>query len=460
MVESIYTKLNYIKKFVLVNSELGQILTEDDRQIKLVEDESNQLALDELNSYIRRNHNRNVRVTMKILLDYFKAAPYGWKEIDIAAQVAKLFKTQEVKLQYGAEYLDVTNKAIPNYLTKKTEVEKLVIITRVHISPELLNKARNIGRNVFDHSALSPDEDSLMKSLKDLMVKEMGEIDATISRYQHGKYPGKNTLEACLIQLKKLSEIKAALEFYNSLVEKQGELNSAIQEVKKVKGFFKNQLPHFEKAVKMLEIYKDNETYVLDKEINETVETVMRIVENPAPYSEIIQLPALVAKFNDRFAQLLQEKCQPIKVLIQVDFAQVNDELHKFELESSFQKQIKKPFEDLLDRIDTVNNFYKAIAMKTESEVLKVRSFETISEAIKSIDHSHGPGTKSDHGSGVEEISTGVEPLPRYTQHLNIAELFRTVSLITTEEDVDALTSDLGDKLKSYIRANKNVRLV
>jgi hypothetical protein len=31
---------------------------------------------------------------------------------------------------------------------------------------------------------------------------------------------------------------------------------------------------------------------------------------------------------------------------------------------------------------------------------------------------------------------------------------------MTTEADVDALTSDLGNKLKSYIRTNKNVRLV
>ena len=103
----------------------------------------------------------------------------------------------------------------------------------------------------------------------------------------------------------------------------------------------------------MLEIYKDNETYVLDKEINETVDKVKRIVEYPNPYAEIIQLPALVAKFNDRFVQLLQEKCQPIKVQIQADYAQVNDELRKFELDNSFQEQIKKPFEDLLDRIAT-----------------------------------------------------------------------------------------------------------
>lgn len=466
MVESIYTKLNYIKKFVSVNSDLWQILTEDDRQIKLIEDESNQLALDELNHYIGRNHERNVRVSMKMLLDHFKGAPYGWKEIDITAQVAKLFKLQEIKLQYGAEYLELTDREIPNYLTKKTEVEKLVIITRIQVSPELLHKARNIGRNIFDNSALPQDEDSLMNGLKDLMVKELGEINGMISRYQHGKYPGKDALEACLTVLKKLSEIKVTLEFYTSLVEKEDELNLAIQDVKKVKGFFKNQLPHFDKAVKMLDIYKDNETYVLDKEINETVDKVKRIVENPNPYSEIIQLPAMVAKFNDRFVQLLQEICQPIEVQIQSDYAQVKDELRQFKLDNGFQERIKKPFEDLIVRIDSVNNFYKAIAMKTESEILKFRSFETISEATKPIDPPPSPDPQPDPEPGTggkvtpPPITPVIEPPSRYTQHLNIKELFRSTPLMTTEAEVDDLTSDLGNKLKSYIRANKNVRLV
>ncbi|OLN30829.1 hypothetical protein DSOL_2947 [Desulfosporosinus metallidurans] len=397
---------------------------------------------------------------MKMVLDYFKAAPYGWKEIDIAAQVAKLFKLQEIKLQYGAEYLDITDKEIPNYLTKKTEVEKLVIIKRVLVSAELLLKARNIGRNVFDHGALPQDEDSLMKGLKDIMVKEMGEIKGIISRYQHGQYPGKHALEVCLVVLKRLSEIKVALEFYNTLIETEEELSQVMQDVKKVKGFFKNQLPHFEKAAKMLEIYKDNETYVLDKEINETVAQVKRIVESPNPYAEIIQLPALVAKFNDRFVLLLQEKCQPIKVQIQADYAQVKDELGKFELDNSFQERIKKPFEDLLDRIDSVNNFYKAIAMKTESEILKLRSFEMISDETKTVDPPPIPSPNPNPGSGVTVTPPVIEPPSRFTQHLQITELFRSAPLMTTEADVDALTSELGNKLKSYIRANKNVRLV
>ncbi len=456
MVEGIYTKLNYVKKFATTNSDIWDILTDDGRQIKIVDEEVNQLALDDLNDYIGRYHDRNIRVTMKMLMDHFKAAPYGWKEIDIAALVARLFKLQEIKLQYGAEYLDATDKEIPNYLTKRTEIEKLVIIKRILVAAELLLRARNIGRNVFDHSALSQDEDGLMRQLKELMAQEIGEINAAISRYQHGKYPGKAALASCLDILKKIAEVKVAVEFFKTLVEKEAELNTAILEVKKVKGFFNNQLPHFEKAVKMLYIYKDNETYVLDKEINDTVDKVRAIVENPNPYSEIMQLPVLVAKFNERFAQLLQENCQPIKARIQADYAQVKEELLKYDLKNSFKEQIRKPFEDLIEKLDAVNNFYKAIAMQTESEILKLRSFDKILAAVRPV----APPAPATPGGGATKTPPVVEQPPRFTQHLKVAELVGIAPLLTTEAEVDRFVDEFRNKIKSYIRANKNVKLV
>lgn len=459
MVESIYTKLNYVKKFANVNSDLWQILIDENRQISLVKDESNQLALDELNSFLERYHARNIRVTMKMLLDHFKTAPFGWKEIDIAAIVAQLFKMQEIKLQYGAEYLETTDKEIPNYLTKKTEVEKLVIINRILVPAELLLKARNIGRDVFDHGALPQDEDSLMGKLKELMVTESGEIKGLLGHYSHGLYPGEADLKACLFIVKKLSEIKDTLSFFNTLIEENGKLSGAIQAEKKVKGFFKNQLPHYEKASKMLDIFKDNETYVLDKEISDTVEQVKAIVTNPNPYAEIIQLPDLISKFNDRFNQLLEEKCQPIRVQIQADFDQVKNELSKHELKQVFVDEIRKPFETLLVKINSANNFYKAIAMKTESEILKIRSFEKISEVT--IPTPIEPPIVPNPDPGVTPILPPVvEPKPKFTQHVNLAELSRTAPQMMTEAEVDDFVQALGNKLKGYIRDNKIVRLV
>jgi hypothetical protein len=458
MVESIYTKLNYVKKFANANSDLWQILIDEDQQISLVKDESNQLALDEINSFMERYHARNIRVTMKMLLDHFKTAPYGWKEIDIAALVAQLFKMLEIKLQYGAEYLETTDKEIPNYLTKKTEVEKLVIIKRILVSPDLLLKARNIGRDVFDHSALPQDEDSLMQKLHELMDVESGKINGLLGRYEHGVYPGEADLKLYLTHLKKISGIKDTLSFFYALVEEKEELSSAIKAAKKVKGFFKNQLTHYEAAAKILEVFKDNETYVLDKEILDLVAQVKEIMTNPNPYAEIIRLPVLVAQFNDRFVTLLQEKCQPIKKQIEADFTQVKEELAKYDFSPEFREDIRKPFDTLLDKIDSANNFYKAIAMKTESEILKLRSFEKIAKATAPIAPCD-PVPEPDSTKSSDAPPT-VEPPPKFTQHLNLSELARNAPVMTTEAEVDDFVQELGNKLKGYIRENKNVRLV
>lgn len=457
MVESIYTKLNYVKKFADNNSDLWQIIIDDERELALGQQDANKLALDEVNAYITRNHVRNVRVTMKMLLNYFKAAPYGWKEIDIAAQVAKLFKIQEIKLQHGAEYIAAAEREIPNYLTKRSEVEELVIIKRMLISAELLLKARTIGRDVFDGIGLPQDEDGLMKKLKELMEKEITEIDQDMGHYTHGNYPGQKALDICRKLLKEIFSIKDGTEFYTSLIDKEVEIKNAVQEVKKIKGFFKNQLPHFQKAVKMLDIYKENESYVLDKDINEIVDRVKAIVENPEPYAEIVHLPSLVEKFNDRFAQLLVEKAEPIKAYIQSDYAQIKEEAQKHDFDQSFKDELYKPFDTLLDKIEAANNFYKAIAMKTESDILKIKSFDKIAEAVKALTPPavHQPPTAGDN-----ENPPIAEPPKRFIQHVSTADVIRSAKVLTTEAEVDAFVEEIGEKLKTYIRQNKNVRLV
>lgn len=457
MVESIYTKLNYVKKFADNNSDLWQIIIDDERELELGQQDTNKLAQDEVNAFITRNHARNVRVTMKMLLDYFKAAPSGWKEIDIAAQVARLFKLQEIKLQYGAEYLEANEREIPNYLTKRSEVEKMVIIKRILISAELLLKARTIGRDVFDGIGLPQDEDGLMKKLKELMEKEITEIDQCIGHYTHGKFPGQKALDICCKLLKEIFSIKDGIEFYTLLIDKEAEIKNTVQEVKKIKGFFKNQLPHFEKAVRMLDIYKENESYVLDKDINEIVDRVKAIVESSEPYSEIVHLPSLVEKFNDRFAQLLVEKAEPIKAYIQSDYAQIKEEAQKHDFEQNFKDELYKPFETLLGKIEAVNDIYKAIAMKTESDILKIKSFDKIAEALKAMT----PPVLSKTPAGGEKDNPPIaEPPKRFTQHVSSADVIRSAKVMTTEAEVDAFVEEIGEKLKTYIRQNKNVRLV
>ncbi len=446
MVEGVYSKLHYVREFASSTADIAEILTGRQGQLTLVMDEPNQPALDEMDDYIDRCQARNIRVSMKMLLGRFRAAPYGWQEIDTAALTARLFKLQRIKLQHGAQYLEITDQEIPNYLTKRTEVTKLTLTRRTMVSAELLQRARDIGRSLFDYAALPQDEDGLMRELKDLIRKEADAINTDLNNYRRGGYPGKAALESCLDMLKRIARIRDAEELFDALGESEAELIAAMREAKKVRGFFQNQLSDFNKALKMLDIFRDNETYVLDKEINATVHKVRTIVEKPDPYPEIVDLPGLIAKFNARFAQLLEEKCQPIKQKIQADYRQVKEELRKHDPKSRLMDEINQAFTDLLDRIDSVNNFYKAIAMETESEILKLRWFDRIAENLKF--------------AGLPGFGLPAAGGAKTTQHLNAAELVRTAPLMTTEAEVDRFVDELRDKLKGYIRENKNVRLV
>ena len=123
LIDSIYNKLGYISHFIDSTKELYDLLFSEDMQIKMFdgdEDVPNKLALEELAQYIERNTKRHIPVTMKTILEQYSQSPYGWLDDDIRALVIRLFKTQEIKLQLGSEYLNTSDKNLVQYLTKKT----------------------------------------------------------------------------------------------------------------------------------------------------------------------------------------------------------------------------------------------------------------------------------------------------------------------------------------------------
>lgn len=454
LVDIKYTKLNYIKKFITSNHEIMDILTSREKILEVLDGEPNKLAIDEARAYIISCSDRNLKMTMKTILDRFKAKPYGWKEIDIAGIVASLLKMQEIKLQYGAEYLDITDKEIPNYLTKRTEVEKVVIIKRIQIPPDLILKVRNLGRDLFNRPALSQDEDGLNDSMKELIKDQINKVNTLLAKYDNNIYPGQSTLQNTKVLFKELVDIKDSHDFFNALISKEAELKELMKEVNKIDGFFKNQKTHFDKGLRVLEVYRDNESYVLDQDINTWVAEIRTIVKDPNPYGHIMKLPNLVESFNNRFTELLEEKCKPIKEAINKDFETVKEEISKHQLSEAFKSSIYRPFDKLFEDISKVNNFYKAIAMQTQSGVLKIDSFNKIEKEIT-------PPAPPDPPTGGGTPDTGTaEPPKKFTQHVNMTEIVNHAPIMKTEEDVDAFIKGLEEKLKKFIKENKNIRLV
>lgn len=446
LVEGIYNKLGYIDSFVESPTDLQNILLEDETQLTVQDDEDipNRLALEEVRNYIGRNTQRNIPMTMKGLLDQFSGIPYGWLPNDIRAIILRLFKLQEIKLQLAGESITLADKDLVQYTIKKDYVERLIVKKRAKLPEEQLQNAVRLAKGLFHVVAVPGDEDGLMQRFKELTRAEVSDIKELLAYYRDKNYPDKNILEKGKTLLESILAIKDVFEFYRKLTVVKDELLEYEESVVDVKNFFKNQQEYFDRALKNLATYKRNKTYVQDDEAIQTVQEIEEIVYAPKPYSQIPKLPVLVSTFQSRFAALLKEEIAPVKKVIENDWDMVAAALKKHSLdELPIYDSCRQRFLGLLKRLKDCSNFSEAIAMKEESDRLKLRCFDEIEQKKRKDEDPGGSGYPQ------KELVT-----------VSVAHLFRSSKILETAEDIDELLNELRVRLSNELKENTKLKLV
>lgn len=466
LIESIYNKLNYITTFVETNKDLNDILLNNDMQMKLTDDVPNKLAVDEIDVYIERNTERNIPMTLKSIITQYGKAPYGWKDLDIIGIVLRLFKTQEIKLQLGNEFLNTSDKELINYLTKRDYQDRLIVKKRTKTPTQYIINVKNLAKDMFGFTAVPNDEDGLMDRFKSLCDNElkMRSIDTNdygiyflLEEYKKNKYyPGKEVLEKGQKLFEEILKIKDVKDFYEKIFELKDDLLDYEEDAFDVKKFFKNQKEQFDKAVKMLEIYEANKTYVVDKDTIIIVEEIQSIVKSKKPYSEIHRLPNLVDEFINKFGQLLEEECKPVRGVIQSDLKKVMDELELYDFRDELKSLFKARFDNLLARLDSANNFYEAIAMKEESDRLKLRCFDEIDKEKEK--------RKPKPVEMPPEVFHDDKPNDGYkvkvVKNVSIVNILHGAKVIETDEDIEEVVDQIRKRLKEQLNEDTKLKLI
>lgn len=464
LIEGMYNKLNYINTFVESNKDLFDILAENDMQMKLDNDLPNKLAVDEVDSFIERNTERNIPITMKSIISFYSKAPYGWKELDIIGIVLRLFKVQEVKLQLGVEYLNIYDKDLINYLTKKDNQDRLIVKKRIKTPAKYINNAKELAKEVFGHANMPSDEDGLMERFKQLCQSELTKfnsdtgdygIKSLIERYKdHDFYPGKDILLNGEKLFEEIIKIKDVKDFYERLYTLKDELLGYEEDVFDVKKFFKNQVDQFDKAVEKLQIYEKNKTYVVDKDTIKIVEEIQNIIKSKEPYTQIHKLPNLIDEFVHKFYELLEVECSPVRIVIESDFKKVVEELNKYSFKDELFGKFKDKFDNLLNRLDSANNFYEAIAMKEESDRIKIRLFDEIEkERIKRKSKIDTDTTKISGGSG------GVYKTKKVV-NVSMANVLHGARTIETINDINEIVEQIRKALIDHLQEDTKIKLI
>ena len=312
LVSHVYSELSLIEKNADTDADIIEILTGADNMMPGME--PNRGAATKIEEYLEMQAMKNLPTSMADIQSRYSAIPYGWKEIDIAAVVARLIYDQKVTIKYAGSTIQPDNPKLPDMLRKKSEIGKTSISKRQMITATKMRAVKELLREYFDVMDVPDDEDGLVAfvvqkftDLKDHYLELKG-------RYEGHKYPEQNLVLASIEQMDKiLSQRKDNIALIDAILKEEDNLFDNKEKMQRVEGFFKNQVQVFDAAVKMEEDLKNDLNYLRkEEEANEALNQIRLITvvqsDPKSIYRRIPELNGLMDKVREGHGRLLDDK--------------------------------------------------------------------------------------------------------------------------------------------------------
>lgn len=466
LVHNVYNKLYYIDTAMnekdietLFKTKTGQLTLDGIDQIP------NKYALEDVRNYIATNTQRHIKTSMKSVIDRFVKAPYGFIEDDVHWLVAKLFKEGDIALFVNNEAVTIHSKSVDEiilYLTRKANYEKLMLETRERANEKQKKAVKEVMREMFGVNHVNDDDDAIMNNFLEharILYKNLDTLHNHCS--EEPKYPGKEVVSYGRKLITSLRSIKYSKEFFDMINNQKDEYLDFAEDYIPVKGFFEgDQKKIFDRALKLIKIYNDSKTFIVNRELEKVVDDINTILKNRNPFGQIFKLPDLLDNFNTLYDAVLEEKLKPVERAIQEDRNSVLDTLKGKLCFDTFQTRVIKEFDELKHKADTSNNVANLQNIKLESDALKLRFLNEIEDKENKLLVSQQPiQPQTIDGNGDISVIQPVIPVKR-RKSISIKTINTTSTWqIETEEDVKKYIQVLEKKLISSLEENTVINI-
>ena len=395
LVASVYHKLSYIDT-AMNEADIKKLFNNTSQQLSLAgaNTSPNSLALHDVNDYIAVNTSRHTKTSMKSLLDRFMKAPYGFVEAGVQGLVAKLFKDGEIAFFVNSESVTLLSKSVDEivrFITRKEFNERLMTEKRVRASEKQKKAVREVMKELFGVSPSSDDDDAIMSSFIGYAGRLKNDLEKLEIRYQSQPlYPGKKLIQQGKKLMNDVAQMKNANEFFAAVDCDRDDYLDFAEDYEPVEKFFSgDQITIFNRAIRLMAIYDDSRTFIVNKEIESIVEQVKSIMKKAAPYSDIFKLPGLLDEFSNTYSKLLDEMEAPIEEAIDEARKRVLQELEGKLCEGQLRSRYTDRFQELHEKASRCNNVATLQNIKIEADALKVRCLNEIADMESKLQAQH-----------------------------------------------------------------------
>ena len=464
-----YNKLTYMETAPEL-SDIAAVFNGSDGQLSFLgtsDTTPNKLALEEVIQVIGLNNARHMKTSLKSLQDKFGAAPYGFDPKDVQWLVAMLFKMGRVSLTYNSQSLSMlsnTKEELVRYLTKREFVEKLLISIRERATDGQIRSAKEVIKDYFGFSVSSDDDDMIMRTFKNKAQDKLELFSEIMIEYRvNPKLPCKSLMEQAKKNLEELLTIKEPAEFFKTVDKKRDDLLDDADDTAPVLDFFNgDQKKIFEKAQEQIQMFENSKIYVREQEIIDNVARMEAIVTAKNPFRQIQKLPDMSMRFVQQYGELLEKEAEEMRPIVEDDQRKVLHILDEKGFVSVFRDRFSSVFEELKEKLDTSNEIATVKNIRLESDTLKLRCLDEITE----YEEAHRPKVNPEPSVNPETPSTSegpvspVQPKPKKRKNVSISNVAgaRTYS-IENEQDIDNFLAEMKEKLLNELDENTIITL-
>lgn len=291
LVEYTYNHITDIEEPVSNDADIRAILNGN---VGMEGMQANQAACDNVYSYLETKYEQKIPISMATLQSRYQSIPFGWKEIDIAAIVARLIQAQRVTVKHSGQTIQPNDNHLVDYLRKKNEIGQTNISIRETIPARKMKQVKDILKDYFDVMDIPADEDGLVAYIVKSFNDEKIHLEQLKEQNDSAIHPGASEINEALSFTNKVLLAKDDnIVLVNTICDLEDNLLDSKESMEDVEKFYATQIKLYDNAskIKLNVIYEKDYLYdipVVKKAVDQITD-IIKITDNYR-YNRIPQL--------------------------------------------------------------------------------------------------------------------------------------------------------------------------
>ena len=454
LVDAVYTKLGYIDRNYDDDAQIRQILNGAAPTLEGIE--PNKRAIDDVRTFLGAQAMRAVSVSMDDLQKRYQAAPYGWRERDIAAVVAELIAAGEARVSYGGQVVDARDAKMTDCLRKLSMTQRTVVEMRVRASAGDMTRARRAIETLCRVHDLPTEEEPLAAACRSALEERLDGLNGLITgAYSRNRnYPGFGTVADAATLIKDLLAIRGdSGDLLRAIAKAENALCDAGEDLEDVDGFFPDMQRIYDNATNLLKRLDQDRSYLTAHEgATKAIGDIERILGSERPYGQITNLTPAMQTIESVHAKLLEGKRDEVKAQVEDIFASVRQHGDELGVTLSSVGERERA------RIGAVRD----AATLTQLDAVSAQLTGDQARLFGDLDHEHERIHRPAPASTGQVVTTNHAPVaperPRKVRELQRSTAFLPKTL-HSEAEIDAYLAEARKRLVSELSHNDAIKL-